>query len=110
MKIFFFKTLHYRILFWKYYYLGNVESMYQLFDRLALDYKFGLQSIELQDCFFKLNLSNEAFENWKNFITMLLQFNFAKEKTIEDKKLALDLAKQWFGVILKCCKEIQKNN
>lgn len=108
MKIFFIQTLGYRMLFWKYYYQGDVIGMYQLFERLAKAYNFGLQSLELQDCFFKMKLSNEAFENWKNFITMLLEFNFSKEKTIEDKKLALDLAKQWFGVILNCCKEIQK--
>ena len=35
-------------------------------------------------------------------------FNFSKEKSIEDKTLSLDLAKKWFGVILSCCKEIQK--
>jgi hypothetical protein len=108
MKIFFIQTLGYRISFWKYYYQGDVTAMYQLFEQLAKAYNFGLQSLELQDCFFKMKLSNEAFDNWKNFITMLLEFNFSKEKTIEDKKLALDLAKQWFGVILNCCKEIQK--
>jgi len=108
MKIFFIQTLGYRILFWKYYYGGDVTGMYQLFERLAKAYNVGLQSLELQDCFFKMKLSNDAFENWKNFITMILEFNFSKEKSIEDKKLALDLAKQWFGIILNCCRELQK--
>ncbi len=108
MKIFFIETLGYRILFWKYYYGGDVVGVYQLFDRLAKSYGFGLQSLELQDCFIKMKLSENAFENWKNFITMLLEFNFSEKKSIEDKKLALDLAKQWFGIILNCCRDIQK--
>lgn len=104
LRLFFVQSLGYRWLFWKYSRTQNVEGVYQLFEHLASGYGFGLQSDELRKCFHDLNLSDEQFENWKNFVDMLLEFNFASKKTSEDRMLAFHLAKQWFPIILSCCK------
>lgn len=106
-KIFFIETLSYRWLFWKYSKSADVQAIYQLFEKMAYDYGFGLQSEELYQAFLKNKLSDESFENWKNFLHMLLEFNFAFHKSVQDKALVIDLAKQWFSIILLCCKTLK---
>lgn len=103
-KIFFIQTLKYRWAFFKAYKKADVSAIYALFEQLSHDYKFGLQSKELESYFLKNNLSSDTFENWKNFLHMLLEFNFASDHSLRDKQLVLDLAKQWFSIILLCCK------
>ncbi|MBI2344855.1 BatD family protein [Candidatus Dependentiae bacterium] len=106
-KIFFIETLQYRWLFWKYSKSENIQDVYKLFEKISHDYGFGLQSEELNQAFLKNNLSNESFENWKNFLNMLLEFNFASNQFLQDKRLVLDLAKEWFSIILLCCKTLR---
>ncbi len=106
-KIFFVETLQYRWLFWKYSKSGDIQAIYALFEKLAADYGFGLQSEKLHQAFLKNNFSDESFENWKNFLHMLLEFNFASEKSFQDKELVLNLAKQWFSIILLSCKTLR---
>jgi len=108
LQIFFIQSLQYRWLFWKYCRRNDIQAVYQLFEQLGIRYGFGLQSPELQQCFRDLNLSDDVFENWKNFVEMLLEFNFASKKSEEDVMLAFNLAKQWFPIILSCCKLLYK--
>lgn len=107
-QTFFVQSLYYRWLFWKYCRQKNIQAVYQLFEELSVRYGFGLQSRELQKCFHDLNLLDETFSNWKNFVAMLWEFNFTTKKTEEDTALAFHLAKQWFPIILSCCKLFHK--
>ncbi len=107
-KIFFIETLQYRWLFWKYSRSGDVQAIYQLYEKLATEYGFGLQSQELHQAFLKNKLSNESFDNWKNFLHMLLEFNFASNKSLQDRQIVIDLAKEWFSIILLCCKSLRR--
>lgn len=105
-KIFFIETFEYRWLFWKYSRTGDIQAIYKLFEKIAHDYNFELQSEKLEQAFLKNKYSQDSFSNWKNFLHMLLEFNFASNKTLEDKQLVVDLAKEWFSIILLCCKAL----
>jgi hypothetical protein len=107
-KIFFIETLQYRWLFWKYSRSGDVQAIYKLYEKIATEYGFGLQSQELHQAFLKNNLSDQSFENWKNFLHMLLEFNFAGDKSLQDRSIVVDLAKEWFSIILLCCKSLRR--
>lgn len=107
-KIFFIQTFKYRWLFWKYSRACDIPAVYKLFEQISHDYQFGLQSKELHDAFLKNNFSDESFENWKNFLNMLLEFNFAFDKSLQDNQLVLNLAKEWFSIILLCCKTLRR--
>lgn len=109
-KSFFMQALHHRFVFWKVCRGNNVQELYIFFDGLAGQYHFGLQDQQLQKMFHDLNLSDEVFQNWQNFIAMLLESNFAKYRSEEDKQLAFQLAKQWFPIILSCCKLMYKKS
>ena len=78
--------------------------MYKTFEFLMQKYGLEMQGSELQQCFVDLKLSDEAFENWKNFVTMIWEMNFAKDRASDQTDLAFSLAKQWFVIILSCCK------
>lgn len=104
VQLFWVQKLQYQWKFWQICRQHNMQTLYHFFEQLGVDYGFGLQDEQLHDLFQKLNLSDETFENWQNFIVMLLEFNFAKYKSEEDAQLAFHLAKQWFPIILSCCK------
>gem|GEM_PF-1387407 len=110
IQFFWVQALQYRWLFWNVCRSRNMQELYQFFEQLGVYYGFGLQDEELRIIFQKLNLSDETFENWRNFIVMLLEFNFAQHKSEEDAQLAFHLAKQWFPIILLCCKLVYKKS
>ena len=110
VQFFWVQALQYRWLFWKVCRNRNMQELYQFFELLGAQYGFGLQDEELRIIFQKLDLSDETFENWKNFIVMLLEFNFAQHKSEEDAQLAFHLAKQWFPIILSCCNLVYKKS
>lgn len=109
MRDFFFvRALYNR---WEFYDLckaGDIEKIYQFFERLGVTYGFGLQSPQLQDCFAKQGLSQETFENWQNFLQALLIVNFDKTSVQKNASTLVNLAKQWFPIILSCCKRMYK--
>lgn len=109
VKTFLSQKLYYRYKFWKVCRQNSVQELYHFFQELADEYGFSLQDDSLQAIFEKLGLEKTVFENWQNFVTMLLESNFAKMKSPEDVELALHLAKQWFPIILSCCNILYKN-
>nr|MBP7854753.1 BatD family protein [Candidatus Babeliales bacterium] len=101
---FFIKTLSIRIQFARACRNKDMHAVYQLFEQLMVRYGLSFESEELQHCFTQKNMPEESFENWKNFVTMIWEINFAKDRATSEHDLAFTLAKQWFSVILSCCK------
>jgi len=103
-RYFFVQALVCRWLFWKIIRKNDVQSLYQFLERMTAAYGFGLQSPEIKEYFKQLGLSEETFESWNNFVVMMLQFNFASHSVSSDSQVVFNLAKQWFPIILSCCK------
>lgn len=101
---FFIKTLSIRMQFARACRNKDMHAVYQLFEQLMVRYGLSFESEELQHCFTQKNMPEESFENWKNFVTMIWEINFAKDRATSEHDLAFTLAKQWFSVILSCCK------
>lgn len=106
---FFFQTLQWRILFFKSCRKKNMHGVYQSFEKLLSQYNLSMEDEALKQCFDKKQMSEESFDNWKNFVTMIWEMNFAQERASKETDLAISLAKQWFVIILSCCKLQNKN-
>lgn len=102
--LFFVETLKIRLQFLACCKKKDIYGVYRLFEMILQKYGLGMQGSELQQCFIDLKMSDESFENWKNFVTMIWEMNFAKERASDQSELAFSLAKQWFVIILSCCK------
>ena len=102
--LFFFETIKIRMQFFNFCKKKDIQGVYKTFEFLMQKYGLEMQGSELQQCFVDLKLSDEAFENWKNFVTMIWEMNFAKDRASDQTDLAFSLAKQWFVIILSCCK------
>lgn len=107
-KLFWFETLKYRFQFFAICRKKDVQALYKLFEVLMQEYDLQMNDEQLLQCFVALGYPEEIFENWKNFVDMLLKMNFDKNQQADEVDLAFSLAKQWFVVILSCCK-MQKN-
>ncbi len=88
----------------------DIHGVYKTFEQVMYKYGLEMQGSDLQQCFADLKMSDETFENWKNFVTMIWEMNFAKERASDQTDLAFSLAKQWFVIILSCCKLHKKKN
>ena len=102
--LFFLETLKIRMQFFTYCKKKDIHGIYKIFETIMNKYGLSMQGPELQQCFKDLNRSDESFENWKNFVTMIWEMNFAKDRASDQTELAVSLAKQWFVIILSCCK------
>lgn len=103
-EIFFIQTLRYRFQFFMYRRNRDTKGMYILFENMMKKYGLELQSQHLYEYFIKLGLPEESYGNWQNFVRMILEINFTKDQPFDQKDLAFSLAKQWFAIILTCCK------
>lgn len=108
-NLFWIQTLKYRYRFFACCRKKDIQGIYKLFESLLQQYGLDMSSEQLHQCFITLGLHDESFENWQNFFNMLLEFNFSNKEDIEKKDLAFSLAKQWFAIILSCCKMHKKN-
>ncbi len=102
--LFFFETFKIRIQFLIFCKKKNIDGVYKTFEQLMHKYGLDMQGSELEQCFLNLKMSDELFQNWKNFVIMIWEMNFAKERASDQTDLAFSLAKQWFVIILSCCK------
>ena len=102
--LFFLETLKFRWQFLAYCKNKDIHGVYRLFEIVMQKYGLSMQGQDLQQCFIDLKMPDEAFENWKNFVTMIWEMNFAKDRASDQTELAFSLAKQWFAIILSCCK------
>lgn len=110
LRFFWIQKLRYRFLFWSCYRQKDINALYKLIDILRNKYDFGLGDYRLQQYFAKLGLPEQSFENWQNFMSMLSELNFAQQHSVDEKELAFSLAKQWFAIILSCCKLAKKQS
>lgn len=110
INFFWIQKLRYRFVFWSCYRQKDINALYKLIDILRNKYDFGLGDERLQQCFIKLGLPDQSFENWQNFMSMLSELNFAQQHSSDEKELAFSLAKQWFAIILSCCKLAKKQS
>lgn len=108
--LFFFETLKVRMQFLSFCKKKDIYGVYKTFEMVMQKYGLEMQGSDLQQCFADLKMSDETFENWKNFVTMIWEMNFAKERASDQTDLAFSLAKQWFVIILSCCKLHKKKN
>ncbi|MBP6891948.1 BatD family protein [Candidatus Babeliales bacterium] len=102
--LFFFETFKIRMQFLNFCKKKDIHGVYKTFELVMHKYGLEMQGSDLQQCFVDLKMSDETFENWKNFVTMIWEMNFAKERASDQTDLAFSLAKQWFVIILSCCK------
>lgn len=102
--LFFVETLKLRLQFLAYIKKKDIYGVYRLFETVLHKYGLDMQGPDLQQCFIDLKMPDESFQNWKNFVTMIWEMNFAKERASDQTELAFSLAKQWFVIILSCCK------
>lgn len=88
----------------------DIHGVYKTFEMLMQQYELEMNSLGLQEYFIELKLPDESFDNWKNFLTMIWEMNFAKDRASDQTDLAFSLAKQWFVIILSCCKLHRKKH
>ncbi len=108
IKSFFLETFKIRLAFTQSCYKKDIQGVYLLFEKLMRQYDLEWDSPLLVDAFNKLGLPEESFQNWKNFVNMIWEMNFAKDRATDQTELAFSLAKQWFAIILSSCKLQQK--
>lgn len=106
--LFFFETFKIRMQFLNFCKKKDIHGVYKTFEFVMHKYGLEMQGSDLQQCFIDLKMSDETFENWKNFVTMIWEMNFAKDRASDQTDLAFSLAKQWFVIILSCCKQQKK--
>ncbi len=105
---FFLRTFKIRLAFMQSCHKKDIHGVYRLFEKLMHQYDLKWDSEVLADSFNKLGLPEESFQNWKNFVNMIWEMNFAKDRATDQTELAFSLAKQWFAIILSSCKLHQK--
>ena len=105
---FFLRTFKIRLAFMQSCHKKDIHGVYRLFEKLMHQYDLKWDSALLADSFNKLGLPEESFQNWKNFVNMIWEMNFAKDRATDQTELAFSLAKQWFAIILSSCKLHQK--
>ncbi len=105
---FFLRTFKIRLAFMQSCHKKDIHGVYRLFEKLMHQYDLKWDSAVLADSFNKLGLPEESFQNWKNFVNMIWEMNFAKDRATDQTELAFSLAKQWFAIILSSCKLHQK--
>lgn len=103
-NLFFIETLKIRLQFFSCYKKRDIQGVYKTFETVLSRYGLDMQGSELEKCFIDLKMEDELFQNWKNFVTMIWEMNFAKDRATDQTELAFSLAKQWFVIILSCCK------
>ncbi len=108
--LFFFETFKIRMQFAGFCKKKDIHGVYKTFEQVMHQYGLEMQGSDLQQCFVNLKMPEQTFENWKNFVTMIWEMNFAKDRASDQTELAFSLAKQWFVIILLCCKIQKKKN
>lgn len=103
-NLFFFETIKIRLQFLNFCKKKDIFGVYKTFEQIMHQYGLEMQGSLLEQCFADLKLSEQTFQNWKNFVTMIWEMNFAKDRASDQTELAFSLAKQWFVIILSCCK------
>jgi len=104
------QSLYFKYLFKKSYRSQNTLTLYHLFVTLGKLYGFDLLGDELSQCFSKLKLPPDSWQKWQQFVTVMLQINFAgAQSSQQERQEVFAQAQHWFYVILSCCKLLKKS-